>query len=189
MSPAHELDLGPLTWVKGEIDLALERAMTALAEAGSVPDSAGKIKFAQTHLHQAHGALSIVGLDGLTQFSEQLDRLLGEMASEQIAATPEVRRLASRCIAAIGNYLDELTRGQPDQALRLLSSTASSPRPGPRGPHRGRTVLPRPLPPPGLPSRRHHDDPKRLRACAGASNGACSSGSATATTPRPAGDA
>ena len=78
MSPAHELDLGPLTWVKGEIDLALDRAMTALAEAGSVPDSAGKIKFAQTHLHQAHGALSIVGLDSLTQFSEQLDRLLGE---------------------------------------------------------------------------------------------------------------
>ena len=121
MSPAHELDLGPLTWVKGEIDLALERANSALAEAGSAPDSASKIKFAQTHLHQAHGALSIVGLDGLTQFSEQLDRLLGEMAGEQIPATPDLRRLASRCIAAIGNYLDELTRGQPDQALRLFS--------------------------------------------------------------------
>ena len=121
MSPAHELDLGPLTWVKGEIDLALERANSALAEAGSAPDSASKIKFAQTHLHQAHGALSIVGLDGLTQFSEQLDRLLGEMAGEQISATPDLRRLASRCIAAIGNYLDELTRGQPDQALRLFS--------------------------------------------------------------------
>ena len=96
MSPAHELDLGPLTWVKGEIDLALERANSALAEAGSAPDSASKIKFAQTHLHQAHGALSIVGLDGLTQFSEQLDRLLGEMAGEQIPATPDLRRLASR---------------------------------------------------------------------------------------------
>ena len=120
MSSANEFDLGPLTWVKGEIDLALERSATALAEAGSVPDRLGRIKFAQTHLHQAHGALSIVGLDGLTQFSEQLDRLLGEMASGQVSFTPEVARLATRCIAAIGNYLDELTRGQPDQALKLL---------------------------------------------------------------------
>jgi chemosensory pili system protein ChpA (sensor histidine kinase/response regulator) len=120
MSSAHELDLGPLTWVKGEIDLALERAATALAEAGTAPDSLGRIKFAQTHLHQAHGALSIVGLDGLTQFSEQLDRLLGELAGGQASFTPETARLAARCIAAVGNYLDELTRGQPDQPLRLF---------------------------------------------------------------------
>lgn len=121
MSSAHELDLGPLTWVKGEIDLALERATTALAEAGTAPDRLGRIKFAQTHLHQAHGALSIVGLDGLTQFSEQLDRLLGELAGKQVVFTPEVAKLATRCIAAVGNYLDELTRGQPDQALRLFN--------------------------------------------------------------------
>ena len=38
MSSAHELDLGPLTWVKGEINLALERALEALAEAGTAPD-------------------------------------------------------------------------------------------------------------------------------------------------------
>ena len=169
MSPAHELDLGPLTWVKGEIDLALDRAMTALAEAGSVPDSAGKIKFAQTHLHQAHGALSIVGLDGLTQFSEQLDRLLGEMASEQIAATPEVRRLASRCIAAIGNYLDELTRGQPDQALRLLSlyGELAAAR-GLEAPTAGELFFPDLSRRPAFPQIADtHDDPKRLRALRG----------------------
>ncbi|MDD3328644.1 MAG: Hpt domain-containing protein [Zoogloea sp.] len=169
MSPAHELDLGPLTWVKGEIDLALERATTALAEAGSVPDSAGKIKFAQTHLHQAHGALSIVGLDGLTQFSEQLDRLLGEMAGEQIAATPEVRRLASRCIAAIGNYLDELTRGQPDQALRLFSlySELAAAR-GLEAPTAGELFFPDLSRRPAFSqSADTRDDPKRLRALRG----------------------
>ena len=30
MNAATEFDLGPLTWVKGEIDLALERAEEAL---------------------------------------------------------------------------------------------------------------------------------------------------------------
>ena len=120
MSPAHELDLGPLTWVKGEIDLALERAATALAEAETASDRLGRIKFAQTHLHQAHGALSIVGLDGLTQFSDMLDRLFGELSSEQIAYTPALGKLATRALAAIGNYLEELSRGQPDQSLRLF---------------------------------------------------------------------
>ena len=87
MSSVNELDLGPLTWVKGEIDLALERSAAALAEAGNAPDRLGRIKFAQTYLHQAHGALSIVGLDGLTQFSDHVDRLLGEMAGGQVAYT------------------------------------------------------------------------------------------------------
>ena len=32
MNAATEFDLGPLTWVKGEIDLALERAAEALGQ-------------------------------------------------------------------------------------------------------------------------------------------------------------
>ena len=169
MSSAHELDLGPLTWVKGEIDLALERALGALAEAGNAPDRPGRIKFAQTHLHQAHGALSIVGLDGLTQFSEQLDRLLGEMASAQVPATPEIIRLATRCIAAIGNYLDELTRGQPDQALRLFSLYGELAQArGQDAPTAGELFFPDLSLRPAFPAATEGgDDPKRLRALRG----------------------
>jgi len=169
MSSAHELDLGPLTWVKGEIDLALERAMEALAEAGNSPDRPGRIKFAQTHLHQAHGALSIVGLDGLTQFSEQLDRLLGEMAATQVPSTPEAIRLATRCIAAIGNYLDELTRGQPDQALRLLGLYGELAQArGQDAPTAGELFFPDLTQRPAFPAPAEGgDDPKRLRALRG----------------------
>ncbi len=169
MSSAHELDLGPLTWVKGEIDLALERALGALAEAGNAPDRPDRIKFAQTHLHQAHGALSIVGLDGLTQFSEQLDRLLGEMASTQVPTTPETVSLATRCIAAIGNYLDELTRGQPDQALRLLGlyGEVAQAR-GQDAPTAGELFFPDLSLRPVFPAVNEvSDDPKRLRALRG----------------------
>jgi len=65
MSDVRELDLGPLTWVKSEIELALAKAGDALDKAAQADGGAG-IQFAQTHLHQACGALSIVGLDGLT---------------------------------------------------------------------------------------------------------------------------
>lgn len=169
MSSAHELDLGPLTWVKGEIDLALERAASALAEAGGAPDRLGKIKFAQTHVHQAHGALSIVGLDGLTQFSEQLDRLLGDMAGGQIAFTPEATQLATRCIAAIGNYLEELTHGQPDQALRLfeLYAEVAAAR-GQEAPTQGELFYPDLSRRPAFATPADtSEDPKRLRALRG----------------------
>ncbi len=169
MSSAHELDLGPLTWVKGEIDLALERAASALAEAGGAPDRLGKIKFAQTHVHQAHGALSIVGLDGLTQFSEQLDRLLGDMAGGQVAFTPEVTQLATRCIAAIGNYLEELTHGQPDQALRLfgLYAEVAAAR-GQEAPTQGELFYPDLSRRPAFATPADtSEDPKRLRALRG----------------------
>lgn len=169
MSSAHELDLGPLTWVKGEIDLALERAVSALAEAGGAPDRLGKIKFAQTHVHQAHGALSIVGLDGLTQFSEQVDRLLGDLAGGQIAFTPDATQLATRCIAAIGNYLEELTHGQPDQALRLFSLYAElAAARGQEAPTQGELFYPdlSRRPAFAVPADTS-EDPKRLRALRG----------------------
>ena len=63
MTHANEPDLGPLTWVKGEIDAALERAREALAQGDAGSDGAG-LQFAQTHVHQVRGALAIVGLDG-----------------------------------------------------------------------------------------------------------------------------
>ena len=72
MAATTDLDLGPLSWVKGEIDLALGRAHEALGKfVGDTADSA-QLKFARTHLHQAHGALSIVGLDGVSNAFDAL---------------------------------------------------------------------------------------------------------------------
>jgi chemosensory pili system protein ChpA (sensor histidine kinase/response regulator) len=120
MTYATELDLGPLTWVKGEIDQALTRASEALATAVSSEEALSHIQFAQTHLHQAGGALSIVGLDGLTQFAQSLDQYLGVLARGERPADADAMAVANRGIAAIGNYLEELVRGTVDQPMRLL---------------------------------------------------------------------
>lgn len=121
MSEVMELDLGPLTWVKSEIDLALSRAAEALSTAAANPATADtQVQFAQTHLHQACGALSIVGLDGLTQFTSTLEQLLGEIARGELPAEGAVLALCQRCLAATGNYLEELVHGTPDQPLRLM---------------------------------------------------------------------
>ena len=119
MTHATATDLGPLTWVKGEIDAALQRTASALAKARSADDAAGRVQFAQTHLHQVRGALSIVGLDGLTEFADAAELLLGLMSRGELPIDVDSLALASRAVASIGNYLEEIAHGAPDQALRL----------------------------------------------------------------------
>ncbi|HRE17081.1 MAG TPA: Hpt domain-containing protein [Rhodocyclaceae bacterium] len=118
MNAANEYDLGPLTWVKGEIDQALERADEALQKFQSASDPT-QIKFCRTHIHQVHGALAIVGLDGLTQVSESLESLLLAIEEGKIPATAENLPVLASALLAIRQYLDDLMAGEPNQPLRL----------------------------------------------------------------------
>ena len=88
-----DLDIGPLSWVKGEIDLALERAGEALATHG-----VQELGTASKHLHQAHGALAIVGLDGITEFSEALEQLFQALTESKVP----VEEIVSRVLSILG---------------------------------------------------------------------------------------
>ncbi len=121
MSTAADFDIGPLTWVKGEIDQALEKSLAALHAYAKNPEDAKQLKFSQTHFHQAHGALQIVGLDGVTRLSEELDGLLGDIAKAGGPPRPESVAAAARAFGGITAYLDQLLAGQPNQPLRLFA--------------------------------------------------------------------
>ncbi|MDR0702196.1 MAG: Hpt domain-containing protein [Azoarcus sp.] len=120
MTQANEPDLGPLNWVRGEIDQALSRAADSLKLAAESDDGPARIQFAQTHLHQVNGALSIIGLDGLTKFVAALDLFFGALVRGELPIGEAQIALARRALASIGNYLDELVHGASDQPLRLL---------------------------------------------------------------------
>jgi chemosensory pili system protein ChpA (sensor histidine kinase/response regulator) len=125
MNAATEFDVGPLTWVKSEIDLALERAISALdqfsAGVASGATDLTQIKFCCTHLHQVQGALTIVGLDGVTQFAEALEGLLETIETGDHPVDESSISLARRALEAINLYLGGLIIGQAHQPLRLLS--------------------------------------------------------------------
>jgi chemosensory pili system protein ChpA (sensor histidine kinase/response regulator) len=121
MSTPGDFDIGPLTWVKSEIDQALERSLTALRAYATNPDDSNQIRFSQTHFHQAHGALQIVGLDGVTRLSEELDGLLGDIVKAGGAPKPEAVAAAEHAFAAITSYLDQLLVGEPNQPLKLFA--------------------------------------------------------------------
>ena len=120
MGAAAEFDIGPLTWVKGEIEQALARAGVALVAYRANPADSTQIKFCKTHLHQAHGALEIVGLEGVTRLTEECERILeGAQAGtlELDAARAEALVLA---FTSLPVYLNELVDGASHQPVRLF---------------------------------------------------------------------
>ena len=119
MNAATEFDLGPLTWVKGEIDLALQRAEEALNQYETGADGT-PLKFCRTHVHQVYGALSIVGLDGVTQVAESIEGLLAGMEDGGLTPGEAGVNVLRQGLAALRLYIDDLMVGEPNQPLRLL---------------------------------------------------------------------
>ncbi|MCE9570502.1 MAG: Hpt domain-containing protein, partial [Rhodocyclales bacterium] len=130
-----DLDIGPLSWVKGEIDLALERAGLSLA--AHAADAAGDhLQKARASMHQAYGALAIVGLDGITEFADAIEKLLAALGDNTTPDVDAAIAAAQGGFTALRGYLDDLVAGHPNQPLKLF------------GPYRAMTVA-RGQPPPG----------------------------------------
>jgi chemosensory pili system protein ChpA (sensor histidine kinase/response regulator) len=117
---AIELDIGPLTWVKGEIDQALERARESLAGFSGNPGDASPLRFCQTHLHQVTGAIQMVGLEGAARVSEEIEK--GVVALEKQETAPSADNIAAidQAISALSKYLADLLDGEPDVPLKLF---------------------------------------------------------------------
>src|SRR4029078_2439622 len=73
---AGEFDLGPLSWVQGEIDEALTRGADALSAFRGNPGDNASLKQARAHVHQAAGAIQMVGLDAVVAFTDEIERHL-----------------------------------------------------------------------------------------------------------------
>jgi len=115
-------DAGSLSWVMGEIREALGRSKTALfdavtqdAEARSTP-----LRQAKTFLHQAHGALQIVDIDGVAIITETTEDLLDRLESGQIELTDRIAQTIENAYQALVEYLEELLAGASHQPVRLF---------------------------------------------------------------------
>ena len=119
-NPATDFDLGPLTWVKTEIDHSLNQARENLDKLAANPADRAPVKYILTHLHQATGALAMVGLGAATRFNEELEKLVAYLEGEDAARLPGSVAVAKKGISALSTYLDTLLGGQPDHPMRLL---------------------------------------------------------------------
>jgi chemosensory pili system protein ChpA (sensor histidine kinase/response regulator) len=119
-NPVTDFDLGPLTWVKTEIDHSLNQARENLDKLVANPAERAPVKYILTHLHQATGALAMVGLGAATRFNEELEKLVAFLEAEDAARIAPSVVAAKKAISALSAYLDTLLAGQVDHPMRLL---------------------------------------------------------------------
>ena len=120
-NPSTDFDLGPLTWVKTEIDYSFSQARESLDKLAAAPADRAPVKYILTHLHQATGALAMVGLGAATRFNEELEKLVAFLETEDAARLPGAVAAAKKAISALSAYLDGLIGGQVDHPMRLLA--------------------------------------------------------------------
>lgn len=115
-------DIGPLTWVKDEIDKSLNTVLDNLQQFSLAVAETAPLRFAQTHAYQASGALDMVGLEGCKFFCTELEKTFAKLEKNELPASPELIAQCIHAVHALKNYLDGLMHGAADIPLRLYDA-------------------------------------------------------------------
>ncbi|WP_426174396.1 Hpt domain-containing protein [Massilia sp. TWR1-2-2] len=122
-SHAAQFDSGPLSWVIGEIREALGRSRAALDAAAAQGDAdarATSLQHAKTHLHQAHGALQMVDVEGVGLMTQAAEQALERMRDGSLECNGASCAAVAEGYQAVIEYIDELIAGAAPQPARLF---------------------------------------------------------------------
>ncbi|AQV93096.1 hybrid sensor histidine kinase/response regulator [Cupriavidus necator] len=126
-------DLSGLAWLAPSLRSALEDAAAELGhyvdEVRQAPEALGardttSLRLAGQHLHQAAGAVHIVGLRGTDPYCQALRRLLDAIDAGTVAAGPEALAVFRAGVQALAEYVDDLMAGDDEAPLRLFQPYA-----------------------------------------------------------------
>lgn len=119
MATRSDVTIDLLGWVKAEIDHALklvrERTTAFLADT----NNRAVLEECPMELHQVHGALVMVGLQGAARVCGAIERAYAA-AKEGRLATKPAALLMDRATYALGQFLDDLAKGEPNVPLKLF---------------------------------------------------------------------
>ncbi|HEY4137549.1 MAG TPA: hypothetical protein VGN65_03775, partial [Casimicrobiaceae bacterium] len=116
---AQEFDVGPLSWVQGEIDQALGRGLESLAAFAADPTATSALAHARNHIHQASGAILMVGLDAVAAYAEEIEKQLARLDNPDAVDVPAIVSLIDRACRKLRIFLDELVNGALPVPLKL----------------------------------------------------------------------
>ncbi|MDE2427953.1 MAG: hybrid sensor histidine kinase/response regulator, partial [Burkholderiales bacterium] len=121
-SPQEQFDIGPLSWVMGEVREAISNAGKLLNEAltQDAESRSTTLLHAKSYLHQAHGALQIVDIDGVSIVTETIEELLERLHTNQLEMTQANVDVIVDAFHAVLRYLEDLLSGAPHQPVRLF---------------------------------------------------------------------
>jgi len=120
-----DFDVGPLSWVLPEIDQALVRGLDALTQFHAAPKDRAPLRHAQAHVHQAAGAIQMVGLDAVVPFTDEIERGLDRLASGTATEVDATVGAIDHACRKLKIFLAEVVAGVPLQALKLFPEYAA----------------------------------------------------------------
>lgn len=115
----ENFDIGPLTWVKDEINQALDAVLENINTAQQGAQDTSAFRFSKTYLYQTSGALDMVGLEGCKRFCDELEKLAGKLEQKEMALTPQLAQDYAAAVKTLKAYVQDLLNGAPDVPLRL----------------------------------------------------------------------
>ncbi|MBY0574094.1 MAG: hybrid sensor histidine kinase/response regulator, partial [Undibacterium sp.] len=117
-----QFDIAPLSWVMAELKEALNSAgkllNTAIEQDADTKNTS--LLQAKSYLHQAHGALQIVEIEGVSILTETVEEIIERMQSGKLETTAASVAKITDAFYAILRYLEDLLVGNPQQPVRLF---------------------------------------------------------------------
>ena len=120
---SHEqFDIGPLSWVMAEVRETITNAGKLLSDAidQDAEVRSTTLLHAKSYLHQAHGALQIVDIDGVSIVTETIEDLIDRLQSGQLEINRAHIDFIVDAFHAILRYLEDLLSGSAHQPVRLF---------------------------------------------------------------------
>lgn len=118
----EQFDIAPLSWVMTELRDSLSSAGKLLGDAVAqdADTQATTLLQAKSYLHQAHGALQIVEVEGVSIVTETVEELIERIQAGKLENTAATVAKITDAFYAILRYLEDLLTGNPQQPVRLF---------------------------------------------------------------------
>ncbi|MDP4911284.1 MAG: Hpt domain-containing protein, partial [Pseudomonadales bacterium] len=107
-------DYVALDWIKAEISQTLEQAQHALEAVAASAADTSSMRACLTAIHQVHGTLKMVQLDGPMQIAAEMEELAQGLLGESIADVPLAQETLMQSILQMPAYLNRIQREQQD---------------------------------------------------------------------------
>ena len=120
MSALLDYDTGPLNWVRGDIDAALQAALGRIQAYSVDADLTNALRLARDDAHQVTGALRMVGLEGAATLAGTLESCLADVNDNRLLANDEVLLALRNALEGLQRWIKDLADGRGSGELALF---------------------------------------------------------------------
>jgi chemosensory pili system protein ChpA (sensor histidine kinase/response regulator) len=120
MSALLDYDTGPLNWVRGDIDAALQAALGRIQAYSVDADLTNALRLARDDAHQVAGALRMVGLEGAATLAGTLEGCLADVNENRLSPDDALLRALRNAIEGLQRWVKDLADGRGSGELALF---------------------------------------------------------------------